>query len=220
MIRLIFKLILIIMLLLSLALCFGNDVLVNLDPQTRLPSSGPNFETYSCALSTIGRTHVHEKLKPVLLDSYKRLETSEPQVRWIFAETGWKNGGPFWPHRTHQDGLSVDFIVPVVDRDSGKPTTLSLWPHNLWGYRLRFSDDGIYDSVQINFGAIISHLKALNDACAQKGLRIKRLIFDPPLLAKLRKHKRFAEIHNIPFMDGRAWVPHDSHYHVDFAINL
>lgn len=217
MIRLFLKIVFVTLILATVFLYFGNDLLVRLEAGTRLPSSGPNFETYSRVLSTVGRTHVHEKLKPVLLDSYKRLEKTEPNITWIFGESGWKNGGPFWPHRTHQNGLSVDFMVPVLERGTKTPTKLALSPFNLWGYSLRFDNEGLHGDVQIDFAAIISHLRALNDACDAVGLRIKRVIFEPKLLAKLRAERHFGEIRNILFMENKAWFPHDSHYHVDFG---
>jgi len=199
---------------------FGNDILIALesdDVSVRLPTSGNNFETYSRTLSTMGRTHVHSKLKPALLDAYKALEKTLPQVTWSYAETGWKNGGNFWPHHTHQNGLSVDFIVPVNDTRSSKSTMLALSPLNLWGYRVRFDKEGCYKQYQIDFASMILHLRALKDSCIRHKIALKRVIFDPPLLAKLRSQPTFHLISDLPFMKGPAWFPHDSHYHVDFA---
>jgi penicillin-insensitive murein endopeptidase len=232
----VFTLLFIACLFMGLSLYFGNSCLIELEdaqPSSimkvdnldivqnakRLPTNGPNFETYSRILSTIGRTHVHSQLRPVILDAYQSLERTAPQVKWIYAESGWKNGGRFWPHRTHRNGLSVDFIVPVIDKKTLGSTTLFLWPLNAWGYRTRFDAEGIHNGVQIDFPAMILHLKALEDACAKHGLSIKRVIFDPPLLALLRKDRNFSSIASIAFMQGAAWHPHDSHYHVDFRID-
>ena len=49
------------------------------------------------------------------------------------------------------------------------------------------------------------------------GLRIERVIFDPPLLKLLRKDPSFAALGSMPFMEKQAWFPHDGHYHVDFT---
>ncbi len=114
-------------------LYFGNDLLIKFEDQTpsvvlkkhgteviqnakRMPSDGSNFSTYSRCLSTVGRTHIHSELKTVLLESYKNLEITAPHIKWIYAEMGWKNGGHFWPHKTHRNGLCVDFIVPVINQ--------------------------------------------------------------------------------------------------------
>lgn len=198
---------------------FGNDVLVHLEGSAkRLPTKGVNFETYSRFLSTLGRTHVHSALRPVILDTYSELAVSLPKVKWIYGETGWKNGGHFWPHRTHRNGLSVDFIVPVINQTTHEPTQLSLWAHNAWGYRIRFDVAGISGSYQIDFKAIIQHLKVLNEVGKDHGIKIKRVIFDPPLLELLKREATFTLISGIEFMKGPAWFPHDSHYHVDFEL--
>lgn len=216
------------------AIFFGNNLLIfaeNSEPSTlanvgriievrnakRLPSSGTNFKTYSRFLSTIGRTHVHSRLKVTILDSYKNLEKTAPHITWVFAETGWKNGGNFWPHRTHRNGLSIDFIVPVVDKKNNA-TTMYLWPFNGYGYNIRFNSQGIYGGYKIDFPSIIKHVHALKASCSQHGLIIKRIILDPPLLKLLKDEPTYELITDIPFMGEHAWFPHDSHYHIDFAI--
>lgn len=38
-----------------------------------------------------------------------------PDQVFLHAETGRKAGGQFKPHKTHRNGLSADFMVPVLD---------------------------------------------------------------------------------------------------------
>ena len=45
------------------------------------------------------------------------LERTQPGVKFVYGETGWPDGGPMPPHRTHRNGMSVDFMVPVRDKD-------------------------------------------------------------------------------------------------------
>lgn len=182
----------------------------------KLPVSGSNFEVYSSALAKMGRTYVRAKVRDAMLESYRTLEKTAPDVKWVYGETGWKNGGRFWPHRTHRDGFSVDFMVPVVDRETLAKTKMFLWPYNQFGYSIRFDADGISGKYLIDFHAMNLHLNALKQACASNGLRIKRVIFDPPLQKKLRADPGYSLVGDIPFMKTQAWVPHDSHYHVDF----
>lgn len=182
----------------------------------RLPTKGKNFATYSWFLSSLGRTCIHYNLRDVIIDAYKLLEQRTPGVKYIYGETGWKNGGNFWPHRTHRNGLSVDFMVPVLN--DKKNTSMMLWIANAWGYNLRFNDRGICEPYHINFNAVIQHLITLQEVCPKHGLKIKRVIFDPPLTAILKKLDKNHQLHNIPFMQEKAWFPHDSHYHVDFDL--
>lgn len=184
----------------------------------RLPAQGPNFKTYSPLLSLIGRTHVHDKVKKVIIGSYQLLEKSHPNRLWVYGETGWKQGTNFWPHKTHRNGLSVDFMAPVIKKKSGLPTHFPTHLLNHFGYNLRFDDQGKTKEYQIDFDAIINHLAALKLMAPQCDLRIKRIIIDPPLLKIMEKSKNFHTIKDLPFMSGKAWFPHDSHYHVDFEI--
>jgi penicillin-insensitive murein endopeptidase len=176
----------------------------------RLPTNGINFQTYSRFLSTIGRTHVHEKVRNAVVKAYNLLEKHAPGVMYVYGETGWKNGGNFWPHRTHRNGLCVDFMVPV------KSTTMFLWPGNAWGYHIRFDEKGIYKQYSIDLEAIVEHLSALQEACKLSSLKIKTVILDLPLVALLKKTDIHQKLKEIPFAAYKAWFPHDSHYHVEF----
>jgi penicillin-insensitive murein endopeptidase len=44
------------------------------------------------------------------------------------------------------------------------------------------------------------------------------VIFEPPLLKRLRKAPSGRKLKGINFMNTRAWFRHDQHYHVDFAV--
>ncbi len=180
----------------------------------RLPTNGANFQTYSRFLSAIGRTHVHEKVRDAMVKAYASLEKRTPDVIYIYGETGWKNGGNFWPHRTHRNGMCVDFMVPV--KKANTPTTVFLWPGNAWGYYLRFDDNGKHNAYSIDFESMIEHLNALQEACKLFSLKIKVVIVDLPLLVLLKKSDVHQKLKEISFAAFKAWFPHDSHYHVEF----
>ncbi len=184
----------------------------------RLPTRGKNFESYSPLLSLIGRTHIHSKVRHVVLSAYKALELSEPFTTFIYGETGWKNGGNFWPHKTHRNGLAMDFIVPVTDITTKQPRKLSLSPFNLYGYNTRFDQQGIRDNIQIDFHAIVEHLYALKISCHENNMSIERIIIDPPLLKIIQQDPDYDFIDDLPFMLQHAWFPHDSHYHIEFSL--
>ena len=44
------------------------------------------------------------------------------------------------------------------------------------------------------------------------------MIFDPALKTALVKTARGKELEGLPFMQGKPWIRHDEHYHVDFAV--
>jgi len=83
----------------------------------RLPSRGENFRAYSDLGALLGRNAVHHKVRDAVLEAYAELARDHADVTFVYGETGWPGGGRFEPHRTHQNGMAVDFFVPVRDRD-------------------------------------------------------------------------------------------------------
>jgi penicillin-insensitive murein endopeptidase len=201
------------------SICYGTPSNGRLEGGVQLAKSGPNFEPYSSLGVVAGRTYVHSRVANVISDAYAALAQSEPEVKYVYGESGWKEGGRIKPHRTHQNGLAVDFMVPVRDA-FGKSVALpsSVW--NKLGYDIEFDSKGRSEELSIDFEAIAEHLHALHSAAKAKGIGLERVIFDPVFLPKLYKTRRGEFIkNNISFMKGQAWVRHDEHYHVDFAVS-
>lgn len=95
--------------------CYGTVAKGRLESGVKLPTDGANFSAYSKLAGAAGRTYVHAKVADVIVASYATLQARTPGVHYVYGETGWAAGGSFKPHRTHQNGLSVDFFVPVRD---------------------------------------------------------------------------------------------------------
>jgi penicillin-insensitive murein endopeptidase len=117
-------------------------------------------------------------VRDFVVKAYRELEKEAPGKRFVFGETGWKTGGRIRPHRTHQNGVSVDFMVPVLDSD-GKSVPLPTGPLNRFGYGIDFDGAGRSGDLRIDFPYLKQHVK---------------------------------------FMQGKAWIRHAEHYHVDFSI--
>jgi penicillin-insensitive murein endopeptidase len=184
----------------------------------RLPTRGPNFRAYSRLGAALGRNAVHGRVRETVVAAYARAYAILPDEKYVYGETGWPSGGPFPPHRSHEDGLSVDFMVPVRTRE-GTPTELPTWPWQQFGYAIDFDSAGSWRALRIDFPAIVVHLQALDDAARQRGLKIGRVIFAPELVEELSRVPGGQElVARLPFMRGRPWVRHDEHYHVDFVI--
>jgi penicillin-insensitive murein endopeptidase len=184
----------------------------------QLPSSGANFVAYGNLGVDLGRTYVHSLVRQVILDAYAELQKTAPGKRYVYGETGFAHGGPISPHRSHQNGLAVDFMVPVLD-DSNRSVRLPSTPANQFGYALEFGDDGRIPGLRIDFDAMAEHLYQTSLAAQRHGVAIERVIFDPPLMNKLfssRPHG--AELRHLPFMKARPWVRHDEHYHIDSGV--
>jgi penicillin-insensitive murein endopeptidase len=90
-----------------------------------LPHRGDGFVTYSRLGNLLGRQYVHSRVRDTLLAAFSSLHAARPERVFVLGETGFKSGGRFRPHRTHQNGLSVDVFMPVHNaqrRFVGMPT--------------------------------------------------------------------------------------------------
>jgi penicillin-insensitive murein endopeptidase len=182
----------------------------------RLPTAGPNFIAYSRLGALLGRNSVHADVRAAILDAYRELEHTQPGVTFVYGETGWPSGGRLRPHRTHQNGLSADFMVPVRGA-AGAPRTLPTAPWRRLGYGWEFDAAGRAGELRIDFEAVAAHLVALEQAATRHGLAIELVIFAPEFQSQLaRTEQGRSVLRRLPFMRGQAWVRHDEHYHVDF----
>ena len=200
------------------SICYGTTSKGRLEGGVRLPSSGSNFISYGRIPELSGRTYVHSKVRDVIVAAYEMLETEQAGKVYKFAESGTKQGGEFWPHKTHQNGLSVDFMVPVLD-EYGKSVHLPTSPINRYGYDIEFDNRGHYEGYQIDFEALGAHIVALHKSALEHDIDIWRVLFDPKLQPYLYKTRYGDYIrNNIEIPEKRSWVRHDEHIHVDFLV--
>ena len=200
------------------SVCYGTQEKGKIEKAWQLPTSGSNFTAYSRVGVTLGRNYVHSSVYAVVLDAYKDLQQNFPQKKYVYGETGWKNGGRFRPHKTHQNGLSVDFFVPVVDQ-SGKSVPLPTSPLHKFGYSIEFTSDGKYQDYKIDFEAMAEHLLALKKAADLSGVKIWRVIFDNDLQKLLFQTSKGKDLQaQLTFSKKKPWVRHDEHYHIDFIV--
>ena len=200
------------------SICRGTVARGSLEGGRRLPYSGENYRAYSMLGFLLGRTFVHEAVRNTMRDAYAGLSKSRPELRFVYAETGWPWGGRFAPHKTHANGTSVDFHVPVRTLD-GRISELPTSPFNQFGYAVEFDNTGRAGSHKLDFEAMGLHLLALDRAARAHGIRIQQVIFDVGLQSKLAATGAGAQaMGRIAFTKQQAWVRHDEHYHVDFAV--
>lgn len=199
------------------SVCYGNTSRGSIKGAVKLPSSGKNFESYSRLAGLIGRTYVHSEVKKILLNAYKALEKKYPKKVFKYAETGFKNGGKFKPHKTHQNGLSIDHMVPVVQK--GKSVHLPTNVFNKLGYNIDFDLKGRYEDYQLDYEALGALIVEIHKQTRKLGYNLWRVIFDPKMTPDLLKtsHGRYLRKH-IYFTKKRSWVRHDEHIHIDFKI--
>lgn len=198
--------------------CFGRTGKGRLENAVRLPLGGPNFSAYSTVAAAAGRTWVHSTTADIVLAAYAAAHRTQPGVHYVYGETGLEKGGRFAPHRTHQNGLSVDFFVPVRDA-AGKPVPLPTGMQPRFGYDIEFDARGAWQQYRIDFPALAEHLYQLGVAAKASQASIAQVILDPAFIEPLLATPRGPHIkRHINFMKGKPWVRHDEHYHVDFAV--
>lgn len=198
--------------------CYGTTSDGRLDNGVKLPSSGNNFVSYSSVTSIAGRTYVHSIVRDIIVAAYEDLETDLPSKVYKYAETGFKEGGQFKPHKTHRNGLSVDFMTPVIN-SKGISVHLPTHPFNKFGYNIEFDEKDNYDGLTIDYESLAAHIVALHKQSKKMGYNLWRVIFDPKLQPNLFKTKyaNYLKAH-VQFSKKRSWVRHDEHYHIDFSI--
>ena len=200
--------------------CFGTVSKGRIEGAVKLPTNGKNFSAYSSAGAALGRTYAHSQVAEIIAASYAALALSMPNVSYVYGETGWESGARFRPHRSHQNGTSVDFFVPVrnaAGQSVAPPSSLM----NRFGYDIEFDANGAFGEYHIDFVALAEHLYQLQLAAkARLGNEgIALVIFDEAYLPKLFATPRGAALKaTLTFMKGKPWVRHDEHFHVDFAV--
>lgn len=188
-----------------------------------LPYKGTNFECYSwVSYYLLGREYTNSRVFRTVLAAYQGMAERYPQRTFIYMESARRKGGQPFPHRTHQNGLSVDFMSPLLRH--GKPKYYN--GLGLFRYLLNFDATGkstLNPAVSIDFEAMAAHLLLLEKHARKNGLKITKVILKVELKEELfatesgRKLKTsgiyFAQ--NLPPILNSA---HDDHYHVDFKL--
>jgi len=200
------------------SICYGTVARGRISAAVQMPTSGPNFSAYSRIGTALGRNHVHSQVRAVVVATYAALVHQAPGKTFVYGETGSRTGGLFRPHKTHQNGLSVDFMVPVLDA-AGQSVPLPTGVFNKFGYGIEFDRAGRYKDYSIDFVTMGEHLYQLYRATQAAGLGITRVIFEPQLQQLLFRTPRGAYLRaHLAFSPKPAWVRHDEHYHVDFDV--
>ncbi len=183
----------------------------------RLPSSGENFVGASHLLMALGRNAVHSELRKTVLASFDSLYALNPEWEYRYGECAWVNGGKIWPHYTHQNGLVIDFMVPVILAKDSTASVIPTHVFNRFGYSMEFDTTGKSGKYLIDFESLAAHLYFLKTCGPAYGIHIRRIIFAPEFLPQLYATKYGNELRDIEFVYKEHWVRHDDHYHIEFT---
>jgi penicillin-insensitive murein endopeptidase len=187
-----------------------------------MPFSGPNFQYFDTLSYTEGRAFTNGKTRNCLLDAYKQLQTDVPSRTFFVMECSTKRGGKLWPHRTHQNGLSVDFMMPLTK--SGQPF-VDLDTIGAKHYFLSFNKSGLWmkdQSVSIDFDLVAQHILELHNAGEKNGLGISKVIINTDLKPEFYATPHGQIVKDLEIYVVKSLTPtinalHDDHYHIDFV---
>jgi len=186
-----------------------------------IPYYGSNYSYFDTTSYFSGRAFLHQDVLAFTLKAYKNLENVSNRFYRIM-ECSNQMGGKLWPHQTHQNGTSIDFMMPLTK--DYKPY-YNLDEIGLRHYWLSFDDNGKYSedkSVEIDFEAIAQHILLLNEAANEKGWKIKKVIIKIELKDELYatpsgKKLKAKGIYVVQGLSKFVNALHDEHYHIDFA---
>ncbi len=189
---------------------------------TIMPFEGDNFRYFDTTSYLSRRAFVNNRVKSTILQTYDSLQSCS-KTFFGLMECSNEHGGKLFPHQTHQNGLSVDFMVPILKNGEISSDLNDLGVDH---YFMEFDDNGVYKAdknYQIDFNTMALHLLILQEEAKANGLEIDKIIlnislkdnlFATPNGKKLKETGVYFALKLTPLIDNL----HDDHYHVDFKI--
>lgn len=184
-----------------------------------LPFSGVNYCYFDTSSYLNRRAFSTEQTINAVVNSYEALQ--DVDRTFYVMELSNEHGGKMFPHRTHQNGLSVDLMVPLLK--DNKPYT-DLDQDGLAHYILEFNKKGQLTrdtTIHIDFDIVARHILALEKSANEQGLKIQKVIINTDLKDELfstpyGKELKKSGIYIVRNLEKLINDLHDDHYHVDF----
>ena len=167
----------------------------------------------------LGRAYVNSDVYHTIYNAHEALEKLHPKRKFIVMECSRKKGGRMYPHRTHQNGLSVDFFAPMIKKNKSKHFKAL----GYYRYLLNFDNKGKRKNVEIDFDGMAEHILILEKYARMNNLRIKKVIFKTDLKDKLYATEHGKQLKKSGIYLAMNLTPqlnklHDDHYHIDFEV--
>ncbi len=187
-----------------------------------IPFEGDNYIYFDTTSYLNGRAFLNDAVLKITLNTYDRMKQIVPDRKFQIMECSNKTGGELWPHRTHQNGTSIDFMMPL--KKNGKPY-YDLDSKGSGHYWLSFDNSGKYsedESVEIDFELVAAHILQLHEESSKHGWKVKKVIIKTELKDELFSTPSGKKLKNSGVYIVQKLTPminalHDDHYHIDFA---
>jgi penicillin-insensitive murein endopeptidase len=188
-----------------------------------IPFKGKNFTYFDAQSYLNGRAFLNGKVLNSLLKAYKQFETLLPERMFYVMECSNADGGKLFPHRTHQNGLSIDFMMPLIKDGKAFYGLDTLGADH---YFLEFDNSGKYKedpSISIDFNLVAHHILILNKVAKVLGVKLTKIIINTDLKDELFATKygqslKASGIYVVQKLSPLINSLHDDHYHIDFEI--
>jgi len=186
-----------------------------------IPFFGDNYTYFDQQSYLAGRAFTSDAVKQVILDSYLVLQERRPNYHFRVMELSNKLGGKMTPHITHQNGMSVDFMMPKLMNNKPYVGLDNLGINHYW---LAFNDQGQYKkdtSISVDFNLIAQHILILQEQAGKQGMKISKVIKKVEYKDKLfdtffGKKLKESGIYIVKNLSDFINALHDDHYHIDF----
>lgn len=189
----------------------------------KLSYKGDNYKFYSrFVYYVLGRSYLHSTVHKIVNETYKQLAKQNKGYTYRIMDCSSKKGGKLFPHHTHQNGTSIDFMTPLLKK--GKSYTF-FDKIGILRYALEFDTQGkctLNKNIQIDFNAVAQHIIMLDKIAQKNSYRIKKVILETNLKDELfatrygseLKRRNIYFVKSLPRSINRL---HDDHYHIDFV---
>ncbi|SFT40758.1 penicillin-insensitive murein endopeptidase [Lishizhenia tianjinensis] len=186
-----------------------------------LPPKGKNFFYFDSTSYLKDRAFTHSDIRDIVLNTYANLDVIYPGRIFSIMEASNKKGGKMDPHRTHQNGMSVDFMFPKLK--NGVPYH-HLDTLGFLHYLLDFDENGRYTkdtTISIDFETSTHHIYLLALEAEKLNYAIEKVLIyteykDELFRTTYGKKLKQKGIYFAQYLTPKINNLHDDHYHIDF----
>lgn len=186
-----------------------------------LPFKGVNYKYFAKNSYLLGRCFINCSINSILVSTFKDLETSKPNRTFYLMEASNEKGGNISPHRTHQNGTSIDLMIPLIKNN--EPYTL-LDTLGVEHYLLNFNEKGEYvddTSIKIDFETLALEIVTIEKNARLNNWKILKVILKTEyqkfiFSTKYSDQLKTSKIYFTQKLEKVINDLHDDHIHIDF----
>ncbi len=186
-----------------------------------LPFEGENYKYFAENSYLMGRCFINCAINSFLISTFKDLESSIPNRTFYLMEASNEKGGKISPHRTHQNGTSIDLMVPLMKENT--PYT-KLDTIGIEHYLLNFNEKGEYiedTAIKIDFETLALEILTIEKNASLHNWKISKIILKTEyqkfiFSTKYSDQLKSSNIYFTQKLEPAINQLHDDHIHIDF----